>query len=105
LLLSLTLVSGNLRAQLHLNVLPHELCATEIGHGNGDPSHHRHEGGRNACWCDCLGCVSAVDLTADFSSYLPVFFAGAVFYPEAGSFLVGHVLRPQPGPPRTGILS
>jgi hypothetical protein len=105
LLLSLALISGNAHAELHLGAAPHEPCPAELGHAHGDASHHRHDEDRGACCCDCLGCVSAIQLTPDLTSFLPAFLASAVLYGEAGSLLAGMTLRPEPGPPRPGTLS
>jgi hypothetical protein len=104
LLLSLALISGNAHAELRLDTKPHEPCPAELGHDHSGAAHHHSKADHVGCCCDCLGCVSAIELTPDLTSFQPVFFA-VVFYGDTGPFLVGQVLRPEPGPPRTSALS
>jgi hypothetical protein len=104
-LLSLALISGNAHAELHLGAMPHDPCPAELGHDHHGGSHHRHDKDRSACCCDCLGCVSAIEVMPDLSNTVPVSFSPAVFYGEGSLLLAGRVLRPDPGPPRTGALS
>jgi hypothetical protein len=105
-LLALALVSGNAHAELHLNAVPHDPCPAALGHAHGHPTqdHHQDRTDHNCC-CDCLGCASAIELTPDLTSFLPVFLASSVLYGEENARLAGQVLRPEPGPPRPGSLS
>lgn len=105
LLLSLALVGGHAHAELHLGATPHEPCPAELGRSHGGPAHHHQSPDRNSCSCDCLGCVSAIDPNPDRTSFRLAFFTSAVFYCETGRFCAGQILRPDPGPPRTGALS
>ena len=99
-LLSLALVSSNARAELHLGAVHHQPCPEKIGHTYGKVSHHRHNNADHACCCDCLGCVSVINLTPDLSNFLPAFPAAVIRYREEPLFLAGRVLLPQPDPPR-----
>lgn len=104
-LLTLALIGGNAHAELHLGGVAHDPCPAELGHEHGDDTHHQHRdrADRNCC-CDCLGCVSAIELTPDLAS-LPVFLTSSVLYGEESARLAGQILRPEPGPPRPGALS
>lgn len=103
-LLSLALVSGNARAELHLGAAPHSPCPAQIHHDRGDTPHHRDSADYSCC-CDCLGSASAIEPTPDLASFIPAFPPASVLYAAANPLLTGRVLRPEPGPPRPGSLS
>lgn len=104
-LLSLALISGNAHAELHLGAVPHDPCPAELGHDHGGTSKPHNGSADQSCCCDCLGCVSAIEITPDLSSSSPAFFTAAIYYGPASVFLTGQTLRPDPGPPRSGAPS
>jgi hypothetical protein len=105
LLLSLTLVSGNAHAALHLDRAHHEPCPEEHAnhHGKTPLQQHRHDHDL-ACCCDCLGCSAAVYLSPPLTM-TPADLAARVRYAALTASLPGRALRPDPGPPRPGTLS
>jgi hypothetical protein len=105
LLLSLALINGNAHAELYLGAMPADPCPAELGHHHCSTPHQHNKTDLDRCCCDCLGCVSAIELRPDVTSFRPAFFVAAVFYGETSPFLAGQILRPDPGPPRTGALS
>ena len=77
-MLSLALVSGGAHAELHLKAIPpDDPCPTELGHTHGGTANHHRDADRSCC-CDCLGCVSAIEVMPDLSSSWPVFFTAAI---------------------------
>ena len=102
-LLSLALVSGNAHAEMHLGSTHHEPCPEALDHhaGTDSPHHHQHpKAAESGCCCDCLGCVSAINLAPDLTSFLPAFPTGAIRYGDAHSALASRALVPEPDPPR-----
>ena len=105
LLLSITLVSGNAHAVLHLDNAHHEPCPEEHAHHHGKtPVHqHRHDH-RLACCCDCLGCSSAVHL-APVLGITPAHLPARVHYDALTASLSGRALQPDLDPPRPATLT
>lgn len=100
-LLSLTLVSGNAHATLHLGATPSEPCPEhQAHHASTAPEHHHpNKAADRGCCCDCLGCTFAVALLPDFTAgtaELP----GVVHYTAQDDYLIGRALTPEPDPPR-----
>lgn len=106
-LLSLAIVSGNAHAELHLLGVHYDSSAeTLVREAQPNSPHQEHRQGIDpACCCDCLGCVSAINLTPDLTASLPVFLAAVVRYGEEDSIIAGRVLLPEPDPPRPSLLS
>src|SRR6516165_5801813 len=104
LVLSLALVSGNAHATLHLDNAHHEPWPEEHAqHPGRTPFHqHRHDHGL-ACCCVCLGCSSAVYISPALG-LTPANFTARVYYDALTAFLSGGTLRPDPDPPRPGLL-
>jgi hypothetical protein len=108
LLLTLAIVSGNAHAQLHPGAAHHEPCPETGDHhhaGTNAPHQRHHNAADSGCCCDCFGCVSAVSLTLDRTSFVPVFLADTVRYGDEHPILAGRGLRPDPDPPRTSALT
>ena len=107
LLLSLALVAGNAHAELHPgNPPPDQACPPSAGHSHGDDSHHRHDkSSRSGCCCDCLACVSALNLLPGLNSVRPAFYGTTVRFGDESRFLPGRSLPPELDPPRPGTLS
>jgi hypothetical protein len=106
-LLSLALVGGNAHAELHFGAASRQPRPEALDHHAGsDSSHHQHRKAADpACCCDCLGCVSGVNLTPDLTSFLPAFLAGTVRYGDANPVLAGRALLPERDPPRPSALT
>jgi len=105
-LLTLTLVSGNAHAKLYLSSIQHEPCPEALDHHSGTHSDRQHPKAADpACCCDCLGCVVALNLTPDLTSFLAAFPAGTVRYRDENSILAGRTLVPEPDPPRHSALT
>jgi hypothetical protein len=100
-LLSLTLVSGNAYAALHVEPAHNEPCTEEHADHFSKPSEHHdpNEAADRACCCDCLGCTSAVGLPPNLTS-APVELPGVVRYTAWDDYLTGQALPPEPDPPR-----
>ena len=105
-LLAFALIGGNAHARLHLTPPEQPATHTHHHHGHaGQSEQHKpdqHKGIR--CCCDCLGCVSAFNLTPDPVSIVTVF-GTSVRFPERAVVLQGRVLLPDPKPPRPIALS
>jgi hypothetical protein len=102
LLLSLALVSGNAHAALHLDTAHHDPCPEEHAHHKGKtPLHqHQHDHGLASC-CDCSSAAYLVPVLGITPAELPA----RVHYDALTASLSGRALRPDPDPPRPGLLS
>lgn len=98
-LLALALANGNAHADLHLaSPQPEQTGYHEHQHADGEASHHHHSR-KPACCCDCVGCISAVNLIPDLTvgrADFPI----AIRYDVQSVFLTGRSLLPEPDPPR-----
>jgi hypothetical protein len=104
-LLALALAGGNARAELHLGDPSHDPCPETLGRAQGGASHHRHDrDNRAGCCCDCLGCVSAINLIPDLGNTGPMFYGAMIRFADVASFLPGRAFPPELGPPRPGTL-
>jgi len=103
-LLSLSLVSGNAHAALHLGSVHPEPCPQEHDHAGTKPAQHHHQPVTDlACCCDCLGCISAAALTPE-PAVCPADLHIVVRYDVRNVFLTGCALSPEPDPPRPATL-
>ncbi|MDB5406654.1 MAG: hypothetical protein JWL84_1566 [Rhodospirillales bacterium] len=103
-LLTLTLISGNAHAWLHMGAEAAEQnCQDEQNEAGGEApyDHHRHDADLGCC-CDCLGCISVVNSVPAFSS-TPAVVAVSIRYDDQIESLSGRVLLPEPDPPRTSV--
>jgi hypothetical protein len=106
LLLSLTLVSGNAHAALHLSGAHPEPFSEEHAHHSGktSPHHQNQHDHRLACCCDCLGCTSSACVPPELS-IAPAELAAQIHYDALVAYLSGRALLPEPDPPRPSTLS
>jgi len=103
--LALALGGGHAQAELHPAALS-EQPRHDHDHAAGTASQHDHgplEG--VSCCCDCLACVSPVNLTPDLTGAAPATFGVAIRYRDEVVFLPGQILLPEPKPPRPGALT
>ncbi len=102
LLLAFALIGGNAHARLHLTSAEQPATHADHHHGVGGqldhhkPEQHKHTG----CCCDCLGCVSAFNLTPGLGLIAPALFGSTVRFILQTAVLHGRVLLPDPKPPR-----
>jgi hypothetical protein len=101
-LLTLTLISGNAHAWLHMGSGAAERnCLDEQNEAGGEIPGHHHDADLGCC-CDCLGCISVVNLTpAPVGT--PAIVTVAIRYDDRIESLSGRVLLPEPDPPRTNV--
>jgi hypothetical protein len=104
-LLAFALAGGNAHARLHLTPAEQPAAHTHHHH-SGQADHHgpAKESGPGCC-CDCLGCVSAFNLSPEIASVAPVDFSTSIRFPLKAAVLHGRVLVPEPKPPRPIALS
>jgi hypothetical protein len=102
-LLAFALIGGNAHARLHLT--SPDQPATHAHHHNHDVDGQSHQQKPNqgkgvGCCCDCLGCVSAFNLTPDLGVIAPALFGSTFRFVLQAAVLHGRVLLPEPKPPR-----
>jgi hypothetical protein len=102
-LLTLTLISGNAHAWLHMGAeAADQNCQDEQNEDGGGTSGHHHQDADLGCCCDCLGCISVVNLTPPSVS-TPKVVTAAIRYGDRIASLSGRLLLPEPDPPRTSL--
>jgi len=101
-LLVFALVGGNAHARLHQTSPEQPATHTHDHHGLAGQSDQRRPNQDSGlrCCCDCLGCVSAFNLTSELGSVAPVIFGTIVQFAVQGAVLHGRGLLPEPKPPR-----
>jgi hypothetical protein len=106
LLFSLALAAGNARAVLPLAQQEHRhSCSGSAVHPPGDKHHRYDDRSHDGCCCDCLGCVSAVNVCCSLGDLGTAFSGETIRYGVASPVLSSRALPPDPGPPRPRTLS
>jgi hypothetical protein len=116
-LLTLALVSGGARASVPMTFASQGQHHCHEDHAQGAVDNHdadhdtarqhqgqdrpkgHHDEADRSCCCDCLSCVTAIDLNPPLGTS-PVLFFAVIHYGEWSGALAGRVLLPDPHPPK-----
>ncbi|MGE5269856.1 MAG: hypothetical protein ACM3JG_09325 [Thiohalocapsa sp.] len=103
-LLALALTGGNAHLDAH-PVISSEHDCDGAAHPHTSSADSAANLADRACCCDCLGCLSPMNLSSPLGIVAVRFPIEAIGFAWSASFRPGRTLLPDPPPPRPGALS